>query len=153
RFDLGYAGNPTLYGSETGLRTLVNGAHQAGLSYGIDQVWNQSGFSDANTGSGAFYNAGGYPGFNIKLDPANPASQGYNDVNGDYHAASDTGDQNMRLAGLVDIAQEKNYQMIRSPVDPNDPHNIRAGSIAYNGRIANVANPNNARLYPDKQLT
>src|SRR5947208_2858923 len=42
RFDLGYAGNPTLYGTETGLRTLVNSAHTAGLNYGIDLVWNQS---------------------------------------------------------------------------------------------------------------
>src|SRR5437773_177545 len=151
RFDLGYAGNPTLYGTDTGLRTLVNGAHQAGLSYGIDLVWNQSAFSDNNTTG--FYNSGGYPGLNIKLDPADPHSQGYNDTNGDYHASSDTGDQNMRLAGLVDIAQEKNFQMIRSPVDASDPRNIRAGSIAYNGRIANVPNPNNARFYPDKQLT
>src|SRR5947208_993805 len=61
-------------------------------------------------------------------------------------------DQYDRLAGLIDIAQEKNYQMIRSPVDANDPHNIRAGSIAYNGRIANLPDPNNARFYPDKAL-
>src|SRR5437773_10387345 len=151
RFDLGYAGNPTLYGTETGIRTLVNAAHTAGLNYGIDLVWNQSGFSDNNTTG--FYQSGGYPGFNIKLDPADPHSQGYNDAYGDYHTYSTGTGQNDRLAGLIDIAQEKNYQMIRSPVDANDPHNIRAGSIAYNGHIANVPNAANARFYADRQLT
>ncbi|HEY7087847.1 MAG TPA: dockerin type I domain-containing protein [Tepidisphaeraceae bacterium] len=146
RFDLGYAGNPTLYGTETGLRTTVNAAHRAGLSYGIDMVWNHAGFSNLGTTDGqghSFYDAGGYPGLNITLP---------NDIDGDFHSATATGDYETRLAGLVDIAQEKNYPMIRSPVDPGNPLNIRPGTTAAFGRLANVANPNNARYYPDTSL-
>src|SRR5438045_176835 len=106
RFDLGSAGNPTLYGTETGLKTVIKAAHSAGMSYAIDLVWNHSGYSDNSTNG--FYNAGGYPGFNIRLTSGDPSTSTYSDTNGDYHASSDTGDQQMRLAGLVDIAQEKN---------------------------------------------
>src|SRR4051812_30553329 len=48
RFDLGQAGNPTLYGTETGLRAVVQQTHTAGLSYTVDMVWNHSGFSDGS---------------------------------------------------------------------------------------------------------
>jgi hypothetical protein len=58
----------------------------------------------------------------------------------------------MRLAGLVDIDQSTNFQMIRSPVNPNDSRNIRPGTISAFGRLANVADPNNARFYPDLSL-
>jgi alpha-amylase len=141
RFDLGKPGNPTLYGTEAGLKAMVNSLHRMGGNSFIDLVWNHSGFSDSATPG--FVAAGGYPGLNITLP---------NDVDGDYHSAFATGDVNMRLAGLVDIAQEKNYQMIRSPVDPNDPRNIRPGTTLAFGRLANVADPNNARFYPDTSL-
>ena len=144
RFDLGYAGNPTLYGTETGLRSTINAAHRAGLSYGIDLVWNHAGYSNSASvdGSGnSFVNAGGYPGLAVTLS---------NDGDGDFHSAYATGDQNMRLAGLLDIAQEKNYQLIRSPVDPNDSRNIAPGATAAFGRLANVAKASNARFYADR---
>src|SRR5690349_16961992 len=111
RFDLGQAGNPTLYGTETGLRTLVQQTHTAGLSYTVDLVWNHSGFNDASNAN--FVAAGGYPGLAVSLTSTNNGPA-YVDSSGDYHPASATGDQQMRLAGLVDIAQEKNYQLIRN---------------------------------------
>jgi hypothetical protein len=150
RFDLGGPGNPTLYGTETGLKALVSAIHQAGDSYYSDLVWNHDGFSDQSTPG--FAASGGYPGFALSLNPNNN-STGYNDANGDFHSPSDTSTWGMRLAGLIDIAQEKNYQFIRSPVDSRDSRNLPAGTTALNGRLANVADPNNARFYPDKSLS
>jgi len=146
RFDLGQAGNPTLYGTKTGLRTLVGAVHTMGGNYYVDFVMNHDGFKDNSSVDGqgnSFINAGGYPGFALTL----PADQW-----GDFHAPTVTGDVNGRLAGLIDIAQEKNYQFIRSPVDPSDPRNLPAGKHEAFGRVANVPNPNNARFYPDRSL-
>lgn len=146
RFDLGSPGNPTLYGTETGLKSMISQIHKMGGSAYVDLVWNHSGYSDLGTSDGqgnTFYNAGGYPGLNITLPNA---------IDGDYHSKFATGDLDMRLAGLVDIAQESNFQMIRSPVNPNDSRNIRPGTIPAFGRLANVADPNNARFYPDLSL-
>ena len=151
RFDLGSAGNPTLYGTETGLKAAINSAHTAGLTYGIDMVWNQSGFSDENTNSGSFLAAGGYPGFALTLNSSNN-SKGYVDQYGDYHNYSDTGDEAERLAGLIDIDQSKNYVFIRQPTTAG-PNNIPAGTTSWNGRLANVPNPLNAQYYPDTSLT
>jgi hypothetical protein len=146
RFDLGSAGNPTLYGTETGLKTLVQSIHAMGGNSYVDLVWNHSGFTQngqSDSQGHTFYDAGGYPGLNITLPY---------DFDGDYHSASDNTITGMRLAGLIDIAQEKNYQMIRSPVDLADPRNIRPGTIPAFGRIANVPSANNARFYPDTSL-
>ncbi len=146
RFDLGKAGNPTLYGTETGLKSLVGSIHRLGASSYVDLVWNHSGFTTNGQSDGngrSFYNAGGYPGLNITL-PGN--------VDGDYHSAFDNTTTGTRLSGLIDIAQESNFQMIRSPVNANDPRNIRPGTLSAFGRIANVPDPNNARFYPDLSL-
>ncbi|HEX7378365.1 MAG TPA: hypothetical protein VF278_14700, partial [Pirellulales bacterium] len=149
RFDLGSPGDPTLYGTEAGMKAMINAIHQTGDSYYSDLVWNHDGFEDQNTPG--FAAAGGYPGFALYLNSSNN-SQGYNDPYGDFHDPSDTSTTGMRLAGLIDIAQEKNYQFIRSPVGPN-PDNIPAGSVPYNGRLANVPTPSNAQFYPDHNLT
>jgi glycosidase len=149
RFDLGGPGNPTLYGTETGLKTLVAAIHQMGGNYYSDLVWNHDGFSDLNTPG--FVASGGYPGFALSLNPSNNYA-GYNDVNGDFHSPSDTSTTGTRLAGLIDIAQEKNYQFIRNPVDPNNPQDLPAGTTPLNGRLANVADPSNVRFYPDQSL-
>jgi hypothetical protein len=58
----------------------------------------------------------------------------------------------MRLAGLIDIAQEKNYQYVRSPVDPGDPRNLPPGTVPAYGQLANVPDPTSARFYPDQSL-
>src|SRR5882724_5400262 len=63
RFDLGSPGNPTLYGTETGLKSMISQIHKMGGSAYVDLVWNHSGFSDLGTSDGqghSFYNAGGY---------------------------------------------------------------------------------------------
>jgi glycosidase len=146
RFDLGSAGNPTLYGTESGLKSLVQAIHEFGGSVYSDLVWNHDGFRDQTSVDGhgnSFAAAGGYPGFLLTASF---------DANGDFHAASDTGDWNERLAGLIDIAQEKNYQYIRSPVDPSDPRNLPPGTVPAYGQLANVPDPNNYRFYPDQSL-
>src|SRR5205823_4166018 len=120
-----------------------------GNSY-IDLLWNHAGYSAQTTTDSQghnFYDAGGFPGLNLSL-PSDP--------NGDFHPPGQSDDFQTYVAGLRDIAQEKTgaaYQMIRSPVDPNDPRNIRPGTVAAFNRLANVADPNNARFYPDRSLT
>src|SRR5262249_18423235 len=133
RFDLGGPGNPTLYGTETGLKALVTAVHQMGGKYYSDLVWDHNGLSDLNPVHGqghSFVNAGGYPGFVLQTS-TNPY--------GDFHNPNDTSLTGMRLAGLIDIAQESNNQYIRNSIDPNDPLNLPAGTTAAFGRLANVA--------------
>jgi alpha-amylase len=146
RFDLGGPGNPTLYGTETGLKALVAAVHQTGGKYYSDLVWNHDGFSQWKTvdsKGNSFLNAGGYPGF-VMQTSTNPY--------GDFHNPSDTSTTNGQLAGLIDIAQESNNQYIRNPVDATNPQNLPAGTTPAFGRLANVADPNNARFYPDQSL-
>lgn len=140
RFDLGSASNPTLYGTELGLKTVVKQAQRAGLRYGVDLVWNHNGFSDFNSGSGNFVKAGGYPGF---------VMTGGGDGWGDFHNPSlpSSDVENFRLSGLLDIAQEKNNVYIRNPIGPN-AQNLPAGTMSWSGRQANVPNAANVRFYP-----
>jgi glycosidase len=139
RFDLGRPGRPTLYGTETGLRTLASMLHRAGVDLHVDFVMNHNGYSKLDTPG--FVGAGGYPGLAITLK---------NDIDGDFHSAFAFGVQYERLAGLIDIAHEKNYQFIRTPVNPDDDRNIRAGKTPAFGRLANVPDAVNRRFYPDQ---
>ena len=107
RFDLGKPRSETLYGTETGLKTLVRSAHSAGVLVNTDFIPNHNGFSDSSTVDNrgtattaddvTFVHAGGYPGFVVTLP---------GDVDGDFHGAFEGGEQNFRLSGLIDIAQE-----------------------------------------------
>ncbi|MFM9026065.1 MAG: hypothetical protein ACKON7_12135, partial [Planctomycetaceae bacterium] len=133
RFDLGSAGNQTLYGSEAGLRRFVDVMHRSSGSILVDLVWNHNGFSDRDRSG--FVSQGGYPGFVMNLTGA---------PDGDFHGKTETGDLNGRLAGLIDIKHETNFQYIRTPVDAADSRNIPAGTIW------NRADPANARFYPDR---
>jgi glycosidase len=135
RFDLGKPRNETLYGTETGLKTIVAAAHRAGVSVYTDFIPNHNGFGDSN--DAPFVTLGGYPGFALKLP---------SDSFGDFHNPSDGGDLQGQLAGLADIAQEKNHQFIRHATTPGDPRNIPAGTVF------NKPDPNNARFYPDQAL-
>ena len=139
RFDLGRPGRPTLYGTETGLRTLAKMLHRADVDLHVDFVLNHNGYSSLTTPG--FVAAGGYPGLAITLP---------DDIDGDFHSAYAMGDQYERLAGLIDIAHEKNHRFIRSPVDPGDTRNIRPGKTPAFGRLANVPDPANRRFYPDQ---
>jgi hypothetical protein len=143
RFDLGSTGNPTLYGTETGLKTTVKEFQKMGGNFFVDLVWNHNGFVDAD--SPGFKEAGGYPGFVI---------QRTDDYDGDFHSKFATGDFAGRIPGinLIDIAQEKNYQYIRNPV-PGFANNLPAGTTPAYGRLANVPTEANRRFYPDLQGT
>jgi hypothetical protein len=138
RFDLGKPQNETLYGTENGLKSLVKAAHSASVNVYTDLIWNHNGFGTSNDAN--FVALGGYPGF-VMTQPGDPW--------GDFHDPSINFDSNPvegRLAGLYDIAQEKNYQFIRQPVAAGNPNNIPAGT-KYN-----KPDPNNARFYPDRDL-
>lgn len=154
RFDLGSPRNETLYGTETSLKASITAAHRAGVSVYTELILNHNGFGDASTVDDhgtpdpdddvTLVEAGGYPGFVLTLP---------GDVDGDFHGAFEGGDYNVRLAGLIDIAQEKNHQFIRHPVVAGNPQNIPAGTEGIFGRPpANVPDPNNARFYPDQAL-
>lgn len=136
RFDLGAPKNPTLYGTETGIRQMANTIHRAGLDFHVDLVWNHNGFTDRDTP--AFVNSGGYPGFFLDF---------FADDDGDFHDEGDGGDIRGRLSGLIDIAHEKNHRAIRNPV-PGFNNNIAAGTVPWNGRLANVPSEANRRFYP-----
>ncbi len=138
RFDLGGPGKPTLYGTEEDLKNLARMLHRAGMSLHVDFVLNHNGFS--NSGTPGFVAAGGYPGFVLTMP---------GDVDGDFHSAFATGEENERLAGLIDIAHDKNHRFIRSPVTPGDNRNLPAGRTPAFGRLANVPDPANRRFYPD----
>ncbi|MCC6423473.1 MAG: hypothetical protein IT447_08335 [Phycisphaerales bacterium] len=144
RFDLGKPGNPTLYGTETGIKTTINGIHRAGLNYYVDLVLNHAGYSNYGSVDGdghSFVNAGGYPGLAITLPW---------DIDGDFHSAYDGGVDHERLAGLLDIAQEKAYYFVRNPVPGYN--NLPGGTTSAFGRMANVPDENNRRFYPDRNL-
>jgi alpha-amylase len=145
RFDLGTPNNPTLYGTETGIKTLASGVHRAGLDYHVDLVINHNGFSGTGDAASrqAFQNAGAYPGFFLQRG---------NDADGDFHGAFESGDIKGRLSGLIDIAHEKNHVAIRNPV-PGFANNIPAGTTPWAGRLANLPTDNNRRFYPDKSGT
>jgi glycosidase len=135
RFDLGLPRSETLYGTDSYFGTLIGHAHRAALRVHTDLVLNHNGFRDASTPG--FVAAGDYPGFVTTLSW---------DIDGDFHGRFEQGEENSRLAGLIDIAQEKNHQFIRHPVDPNDPNNIPGGTSH------DLPDPNNARFYPDQEL-
>jgi alpha-amylase len=146
RFDLGRGGAPTMYGTETGIRTMADQLHRAAVDLHVDYIINHNGYSgtvDRSTPEGeaqyqAFKRAGGYPGFFMEF---------FGDVDGDFHGFYEGGVYRERLAGLIDINHHKNYQAIRNPV-PGYANNIAAGTEAWNGRIANIALESNRRFYP-----
>lgn len=155
RFDLGGPRNETLYGTETGLKSLVESAHNASVNVYADLILNHNGFSDLGTFDDqgtpldtsddvSFAESGGYPGFVVTLP---------DDIDGDFHGSFEGGDLNGRLSNLLDIAQEKNLLFIRHPIDLANPDNIPAGTSGiFNRGPANVPDANNARFYTDQGL-
>src|SRR5256885_7958712 len=116
RFDLGSAGNATLYGTKTGLQTTVAELHKIGTSTYTDLVLNHDGFRQwNNTG---FVAAGRYPGFYMSTGSGSW---------GDFHDPGAGGDQNGQISGLIDIDQGTNNLYTRNPV-ASDPHNTPAGT-------------------------
>jgi glycosidase len=107
-----------------------------------DFIPNHNGFRNKNTSG--FEAQGGYPGFVLSYggdqfgDYHNP-SWAYNDPCG-CHV------QDGSLFGLIDIAQEKNHQMIRQPITASTPGSATIPA----GTIWNKPDPNNARFYTDQ---
>lgn len=147
RFDLGSAGNPTLYGTENTLRRAITEMHQSGLNVYADGILNHDGFNDQS--NVAFANSGAYPGFVLSASGA---------PYGDFHAPQSLGDNYLtgRLAGLIDINHASNHRYVRNPIpnatdaNGNALRNIPAGTVPHNGRIANVAAEANRRFYVDR---
>ncbi len=144
RFDLGSPASPTIYGTEQSFRQMIQELRAADVQSFPDIIMNHNG---GRTNDAGFIAAGGWPGFYL------PGSG--SDFWGDFHDGSTqsinpsgsnynlfTGD----LVGLIDIAQEKNYQFIRHPIGPN-AQNIPPGTQR------NLPDPNNRRFYPDRGLT
>lgn len=148
RFDLGSAGNPTLYGTETGLRNVAKTFDKIGADLHLDLIINHNGFSDAGTPD--FIQAGGYPGFVLQNPDGGQDPWGIPNTDGDFNSSYDYGDHQGRLAGLIDIDHGTNHQLIRNPVAV-DSRNIPQGQTPRFGRLANQIDPNNARFYPDLQ--
>lgn len=152
RFDLGQEGRPTLYGTESGLRQLVQSARRAGIFVYFDTVYNHNGFSDGQRGNRAGENCslrwgigdGGYPGFVMSgRDLGLPFDLEFRNVCGGAPSC-DSNAEFCRIAGLIDINHDTNYRWIRHPITQGDPRNIPYQDY----RIT----PDNRRFYPDLDL-
>lgn len=155
RFELGTWDRKTLYGTETGLKTVANSLHRMGARLHIDAVINHNGFSDA--GTPGFIESGGYPGFLMQDPDGGTDPFGVPGTDGDFNSGFDYGTLRGRLAGLIDIDHAKNFRFIRNPVpgfeNPvagDHGGNLPAGTVPRFGRLANVADENNRRFYPDR---
>ncbi len=133
RFDLGKPRDETLYGTESSFGALTGAANAAGVDVYTDLIINHNGFG--NRLDGNFVAAGGYPGFALTLPQ---------DIDGDFHNPFAGGTIEGQLAGLNDIAQEKNHQFIRHPTQAGNPSNIPAGTFF------NQPNASNTQFYPDQ---
>ncbi len=153
RFDLGSPNDPTNYGTITDYKDLINATHQMGGYFYTDYSMGHSGYSSSSSVDGngdSFVNAGGYPGLLIEypgnsyLNPGVPAN-----IDGDFNGAYATSTQDARLAGLLNINFNTDYQYIRNPTTPGNPANIPGGTTPAYGRLANVPMPVNQQFYPD----
>jgi len=155
RFDLGSEGNETLYGTETSLTKLIGAAKAAGVVVYFDTVYNHNGFSDGYRGdtvAGACQlnwaiGEGGYPGFVMSgRDLSLPFDLEFRHICPSASFPSPSCESNAldcRIAGLIDINHETNYQYIRHPAATGNPQNI-----PYQQPKAT-----NTRFYPDQVLT
>lgn len=129
RFDLGSAGNPTLYGTATGIKSLSKTLDRAGIDLQVDFVINHNGFRDRATPG--FEASGGYPGFWL----------GTGTYDGDFNSPYASGDIEGRLAGLIDINHRTNNRFVRNPVPGFN--NVPAG------QFTNIASESNRQFYTD----
>ncbi|MEQ8848741.1 hypothetical protein [Botrimarina sp.] len=138
RFSFGAPRDETRYGTDASFRAMIDASHKAGVTMHPDLLWNHNGVGNRTDQN--FVNLGGYPGFALTLP---------GDIDGDFHTPFlDFTQDELRgqLAGLNDIAQEKDYRFVRHPVDPANPQNIPAGTLF------NRPDPTNTRFYPDRDL-
>ncbi|MCC5875734.1 MAG: hypothetical protein JJU11_05905, partial [Candidatus Sumerlaeia bacterium] len=130
RFNFGSPNNRTLYGTTQGFEEMAREMRRAGIGIYVDTILNHNGFRDHT--SPGFEENGGYPGFVTSLPW---------DQHGDFHDPFLGGDLQGRLAGLIDIAQDKDYRFVRHPVP------------GFENNIPNeIPREENRRLYPDRDL-
>lgn len=159
RFDLGSEGNPTLYGTEQSITSMIQTAKQAGILVYFDTVYNHNGFSDGYRGDRNIppqqpcqlnwaIGEGGYPGFVMSgRDLSLPFDMEFRNIcpSAQFPLPScDSDPLNCRIAGLIDINHDTNYQYIRHPIDASDSRNIPYQDF----RVS----PQNRRYYPDLDL-
>ncbi|MCB2155953.1 hypothetical protein KQI84_13810 [bacterium] len=140
RFDYGsMLGEWTRYGHLDTMSAMLDNGDRADIDIIPDTILNHNSFgTKADT---TFADLGGYPGFAFEVNGEN--GNGY-DADGDFHPSGQSGEWEMYLAGLIDIAQEKNHQFIRQPVDAGDSRNIPGA-----GKLLKPITENNRRFYPD----
>ncbi len=177
RFDLGAAGDETLYGTRTGYTQAVKRMQQSGAAVYADFLINHASsfdWTDLDGGGVRFVDdplnpgqthGGGNPGFGHAFA---------GDVDGDFHpnppvAAPGTEEfeYQFQLAQLYDIDHRKTHAFIRQPVTAGDPNNLPAeGNADFllpqfdratktfqtnpNPRRANVPMAHNRQFYPDQ---
>ncbi|MEM7626226.1 MAG: PEP-CTERM sorting domain-containing protein [Planctomycetota bacterium] len=178
RFDLGSAGDETLYGTEQGYRSAVQSIQRSGAKVYADYLINHASSFDwtdfdangvrfADDPSNPFQaNGGGNPGFGHAFA---------GDFEGDFHPnpplsspGSAEFEFQFQLALLWDIDHRKdNNNFIRQPVNAGDPSNIpNAGTDPFllpefdretftfdadpTPRLANIPTEKNRRFYPDQ---
>jgi len=155
RFDLGRPGSPTLYGTESNFRALVDEFHAANCLVYLDSIMNHN---SGRTESQAFHSQGGWPGFwtqppgGRNLNSTDPWGDFHNGIASGYYQSENPGGVRYDrtrgdLVALVDINQSSNHQFIRHPVSAGNPQNIPAGTLR------NLPDAANARLYTDAALT
>lgn len=164
RFDLGFPGGETVYGTEQDFRALVDQFKRASGRIYLEAVLNHN---SGRTESFGFFEAGGWPGFWAgPVEQKGPLSNW-----GDFHGGNASGYLQSEnpggpnydlfvgdLVALVDIAQESNNWMIRHPVDPNIPEGVQSSPFdpprnIPAGTFRNQPDPDNRRFYPDLGLT
>lgn len=160
RFDLGNEFRPTLYGTEQSLRQMIKASKSAGILIYFDTVYNHNGFSDGYRGDNGgacqlnwAIGEGGYPGFimsgrDLPDNPVNtPFDMEFRNIcpSAQFPSPScDSDPLNCRIAGLIDINHDTDFQYIRHPATPDNPSNI-----PYQ---ANRVSNENRRFYPDNDL-
>jgi alpha-amylase len=145
RFDLGSPESQTAYGTESRFRQMVNELKLANQLIHLDYVANHNG---GRTSDRNFILDGAYPGF--YLPGVGTGAAFWGDFHDGTEQSQDPGGANYDLfegdlVSLIDINQASNNAFIRHPIGPN-AQNLPPG------RLRNLPNPNNARLYPDRDL-
>lgn len=174
RFDLGTARDETLYGTETGYKTLIKSVQRTGGSVYVDYVHHHVGsFDSVSVPSGAptVQTRNDYPGF-VLSTPSNTAYP----LDGDtYQPTPPNTDQNSpqfqyqyRLANLITLnfTQSNSNSFVRNPVPgfnnvPQSSANWAVPTATRDGtstvqnstllRQANTPTEANRRFYPDLQ--
>ena len=139
RFDLGSPGNPTLYGTEAGLKGTIAAGHTAALQMYTDFVPNHNGFRNQNTPG--FLAQGGYNGFALTLP---------NDQFGDFH---DREHQRRSRCAQRLAAWPAGYRAGKDATRSSASRCRRATRTTFRPARSTIEpNPNNARFYPDQDL-